>query len=324
MIALHTATPCAALRRFVRVYAEREVTSFLSGPGCVKELVPARLEQTLEFQLGLPFTVHLPDRHLTTPEQVIVGAYVNAAAQIELWPGTKSFAVFFVPTGFSQLFGIPVSEMSQRNYDAAMVVGVTRALREHLGACTSFEQRVRVIEDALLPLAACARKRPLMTAVAEHVFVRRGMIDSVERLAADAGLGIRQFERLFLREIGISPKLYARVARFQNALDMKIAAPQRTWLEIAHRLRYHDQMHMIRDFQLLGGNTPGQLLSQIGDGRPGAVGTGDDEEEYFARRRVFTRPSEARSAKLCSVADCQPQRSTVRLFFPEGDALGDS
>lgn len=283
MIALHTAAPSAALRGFVRVYAQREVTSFLSGADCVTEPVPARLEQTMEFQLGTPFTVHLSNGDLTTPEQVIVGGYANGEAAIDLRPGIISFAIFFLPTGFSQLFGIPVSEMSERNYDAATVVRMTRGLREHLGACKTFEQRVRVVEAVLLPLAARARKRPLMTMVADHVFLRCGVIESVERLATDAGLGIRQFERLFLREIGISPKLYARVARFQNALDMKIATPRRTWLEIAHRLSYHDQMHMIRDFQLLGGSTPGQLLARIGDGRPGAVASGEKKQKYFDR-----------------------------------------
>jgi len=283
MIALHTATPGAALREFVRVYAQREVTSFESGAVSVAEPIPARLEQTLEFEFGVPFTVHLQGGDLTTPEQVIIGAHVNGAAQIDLRPGIISFAVFFTPTGFSQLFRIPVSEMSQRHHDAALVSCMTRTLREHLGACTTFDERVRVMETALLPLAARVKNRPLMTMVADHVFARRGAIASVERLAADAGLGIRQFERLFLSEIGISPKLYARVARFQNALDMKIAAPARTWLEIAHELNYHDQMHMIRDFQLLGGGTPTQLVELIGDARPGAVAEGDKKQEYFAR-----------------------------------------
>jgi AraC-like DNA-binding protein len=282
MIALQTAIPSAPLKGFVRVYAQRDVTSFESGAVCVSEPVPARLEQTLEFQLGAPFTVHLSGGDLTTPEQVVIGAQVESS-QIDLRPGIISFGIFFMPTGLSQLFGMPVSEMSQRNYDAALVLRMARTMREHVGACTTFDQRVRVVEDVLLPLAARARKRKLMTIVADHVFAHCGVVDSVERLAADAGLGIRQFERLFLSEIGISPKLYARVARFQNALDMKIAAPGRTWLEIAHRLSYHDQMHMIRDFQLLGGGTPGKILAHIGDGRPSAVAESDEKQKYFAR-----------------------------------------
>jgi transcriptional regulator GlxA family with amidase domain len=122
-----------------------------------------------------------------------------------------------------------------------------------------------------------------MAAVAEHIFSLRGVVSNISQLAAQTGLGIRQFQRQFLREMEMPPKLYARVARFQSALDAKIASPHRTWAEIAHSLRYHDQMHMIRDFQLLGGDTPRQLFSQIGDARPGALTSGDASETKFSK-----------------------------------------
>jgi transcriptional regulator GlxA family with amidase domain len=93
----------------------------------------------------------------------------------------------------------------------------------------------------------------------------------VSQLARDAGLGVRQFERNFMQAIGVTPKRFARVARFQSALDAKLAWPDRSWLHIAHDLEYFDQMHMIRDFQSLGGETPTQLLSQLGDARPPAL-----------------------------------------------------
>ncbi len=106
-----------------------------------------------------------------------------------------------------------------------------------------------------------------MFEIAEHIFLLEGAVH-ISRLAGDVGLGLRQFERRFRESMGMSPKMFARVARFQSALDAKIAAPQRSWLEIAHHLRYHDQMHMIHDFQQLGGDTPRKLLAQIGDARP--------------------------------------------------------
>jgi transcriptional regulator GlxA family with amidase domain len=82
---------------------------------------------------------------------------------------------------------------------------------------------------------------------------------------------LRQFERDFRREVGASPKVFARIARFQAALDAKIAAPKRSWLDIAHTFGYYDQMHMIHDFATLGRNSPTRLVSQIGDSRPPAL-----------------------------------------------------
>ncbi|HEV7689935.1 MAG TPA: helix-turn-helix domain-containing protein [Hyphomonadaceae bacterium] len=78
----------------------------------------------------------------------------------------------------------------------------------------------------------------------------------VSDLAQKAGLGIRQFERRFRDEIGIAPKLYARIVRFETALRRKTAAPATRWTDIAHSLGYHDQMHMVHDFNRLSGDSP--------------------------------------------------------------------
>lgn len=69
----------------------------------------------------------------------------------------------------------------------------------------------------------------------------------------------------------MGPEHFARVTRFQTALDSKLTAPQRTWLSIAHDLGYHDQMHMIRDFHALGGASPTGIPGELGDMRPPAL-----------------------------------------------------
>lgn len=85
----------------------------------------------------------------------------------------------------------------------------------------------------------------------------------VSELADAAGLGIRQFERRFGDEIGITPKLYARIVRFEAALRRKAAAPRLLWTHIAHDLGYHDQMHMVHDFNRLSGDTPSAICGQL-------------------------------------------------------------
>jgi Bacterial regulatory helix-turn-helix proteins, AraC family len=61
---------------------------------------------------------------------------------------------------------------------------------------------------------------------------------------------------------------FARTTRFQRALDAKRFFPCRTWLSIAHEFGYFDQMHMVRDFQLLCGVTPNNFLDLSGDIQP--------------------------------------------------------
>jgi hypothetical protein len=69
----------------------------------------------------------------------------------------------------------------------------------------------------------------------------------------------------------MSPKAFARIARFEAAMDAKLANPARTWLDVAHSFGYYDQMHMVHDFKQLGRNTPTQVLLEMGDVRPSAL-----------------------------------------------------
>jgi methylphosphotriester-DNA--protein-cysteine methyltransferase len=76
-------------------------------------------------------------------------------------------------------------------------------------------------------------------------------------------MSTRQFERRFTREIGLPPKLYARIARFESALESKALSTADTWTNVANRLGYFDQMHMIKDFKEFSGDVPTSLLMQL-------------------------------------------------------------
>jgi transcriptional regulator GlxA family with amidase domain len=123
------------------------------------------------------------------------------------------------------------------------------------------------MENFLVRCAAHVTPPSAIEDVTVHAFAAQGSIPIVD-LARDSGLGFRQFERRFLQHIGLQPKLFSRIARFQSTLDAKIGSPRRSWLDIAHSQGYHDQMHMIRDFHGLAGDAPGEILAAIGDMRP--------------------------------------------------------
>jgi AraC-like DNA-binding protein len=262
----------ASLREFVRAYAQRDLDA---PPQPFTEFCPARLEQDLEFQFGPAFEVLRPDRQtMLAPEIAIVGAYTSGRAEIRFYDRSETFGVFFQPTGFSRLMGIPPRDLSNMAFEATSVVGSSiRQLWQRLAEARSFGARVRIVENFLRARAAVrnTRRAPaVMSGAADFILATGGSV-RISDLAQHHDLSIRQFERKFLNEIGVPPKLYARVARFQTALDLKIAAPRRSWLEIAHDIHYHDQMHMIHDFKELAGDTPSRVFPGIGDLRPTAL-----------------------------------------------------
>ena len=89
----------------------------------------------------------------------------------------------------------------------------------------------------------------------------------VSAMATDSGLSPRQFERRFLAQVGVPPKLYARIIRFNAALDHKLRCPSRAWSRIANDHDYYDQMHLVHDCRAFTGESPSRFLAQL-DGLP--------------------------------------------------------
>ena len=145
-----------------------------------------------------------------------------------------------------------------------------RSLWNRMGEASSFEARVQIVEEFLLNLAGTAVAHNKMTCAVNDIFRQHGAL-KIPTLASHYSLGLRQFERAFEDETGVAPKVFARIARFQAALDAKLVSPQRTWLDIAHGFGYYDQMHMIHDFEKLGRAAPTELITRLGDVRPPAL-----------------------------------------------------
>ena len=261
---LMSTRPRPELQPYVRAYAQRVVGT--TDPVFV-ESVPAQLEQVLNFELGaMPGIFHRRGR--LTDVAWIGGAQTSFPGHMELLPGVETFAIFFQPAGWSLLFRAPICEITNRIADATAIVGASmRVLWNRLGGVSTFDSRVRIVEEFLLDRVRFVSTPNVIATTANYIFRRHGEV-RIPELASAHSLGLRQFERRFERETGVPPKSFARVARFQSALDARLASPQRTWLEIAHSFGYHDQMHMIHDFEKLGCATPSHLIAQMGDVRP--------------------------------------------------------
>jgi AraC-like DNA-binding protein len=254
--------PGPALRHLIRYYYQVETQ--LAGRTALQP-VPARSPQAIEFTFGMPYEVRRLDRDSVKNAHPIalIGAQTFRRVNLIMHGRVDAFTIVFQPGGMLVLFSVPAEEVTNDDFDGEAALG--RGLGElerQLGDAVSFIDRVRVA-DAYL----CA-KRPAFDSVsgianaAMEVLLTSGCV-RVSDLAHNAGFGIRQFERRFRYEIGIPPKLYARIVRFEAALRRKVAAPETRWTDIAHALGYHDQMHMVHDFNRLSGDSPTAIGGQL-------------------------------------------------------------
>ena len=87
-------------------------------------------------------------------------------------------------------------------------------------------------------------------------------------LSEHVGLSARRFTRLFTLEVGLTPKLYARIKRFERMLRLHAGRRCADWSEVAQHCGYFDQSHLIRDCKSLSGFTPSELVRDAAATRP--------------------------------------------------------
>ncbi len=227
--------------------------------------VPARSPQILEFMFGTRYQVRRKDREETENVRAValVGSRTSPSAELILTGNVDAFTIVFLPGAFSMLFGVPAVSLTNGDFDGEDVLGrrITE-LYARLGEVSAFDDRVR-IADAFLTAIRPATGTASAIVRSAHAMIRNNGSIRIREIAHQTGLGVRQFERRFSQEIGISPKLYARIVRFESALRRRAVLPKTPWTDIAHDLGYHDQMHMVHDFTRLSGNSPEAIARHL-------------------------------------------------------------
>jgi AraC-like DNA-binding protein len=194
-----------------------------------------------------------PPRHaLTGP--ITHGGVTGCAGPLRM------FVVFFTAAGAFDLLGIEMSTLANRSVDAEVVLGGwIGALGGAVAAAATTAERNSLVEAALLERLGEREVRPGLGARASALIRASIGTSPIGALAAELGVSERTLRRHFLREVGVSPKAYARWARFQQAHEYLYQPPHRAWTDAAHRFGYADQAHLIREFRHFAGQPPSHL-----------------------------------------------------------------
>ena len=231
--------------------------------------LPARPKQLLTFSFADRYCVLRPGSGQSdaSPRATVVGPQTHHRAGLSVFGRIDNFTIHFQPSGFNRLFGILMTELTDAAYDAHAVIGPEiSTLEQELGDAPGFVERIQLLERRLIGLSRCHGRPDPVAMAANDLFARHGT-DRVSAMAVDSGLSPRQFERRFLAQVGVPPKLYARIIRFNAALDHKLRYPSRAWSRIATDQDYYDQMHLVHDCRAFTGESPSRFLAHF-DGLP--------------------------------------------------------
>jgi AraC-like DNA-binding protein len=171
--------------------------------------------------------------------------------------------VHFKPGGAFRFLGVPASELADTHVDLEALWGrATQDLREQLCVAANPARRFRVLERALIARLENTWKEHRAVRAALDIFGRDAGEVRTRDLAAHLGLSQRHFIKVFSNQVGITPKQFGRVQRFQRALELTRSSSTPDWADIVVACGYFDQSHLIHDFQTFLGLTPTEFHRQ--------------------------------------------------------------
>jgi len=169
--------------------------------------------------------------------------------------------VHFKPGGAFPFLGVPAAEL--HNLDVSLDVlwgGRARELRQRILEAPTPGARFAVLERALLGAARSLARHPAVVFALEE-FQRVPHARSVAEVTDAVGLSQRRFIDRFRDEVGLTPKLFCRVRRFQEVVRRVHGEGGVDWADVALSCGYFDQAHFIHDFRAFSGLTPTTYLA---------------------------------------------------------------
>lgn len=176
---------------------------------------------------------------------------------------TRTVLVAFKPYGAFVLLACPMDRLVDSHVELGQIVGDSRLriLEEQLTESRGTPILSRLVQNYLLFRLTHAQHdvHPLVMRAADQLLVEGGTT-RVESVATESGISRRQLERLFHEQIGVGPKRFAALVRFEWAL--RHLKSYSSSADLAYDAGYADQAHFVRSFRDKAGMTPGEYRRQ--------------------------------------------------------------
>ena len=174
------------------------------------------------------------------------------------------FGVKFLPGGFRPLLGAAVSTLTGRALAPTVLWGPSvSAPVAAVEAAADAEQAIAQVAPFLKARLAGLPADPWVARISQlvHAAQHDHTLLRAEQLAAHAGLGLRQLQRLFDQYVGLGPKWVLQRYRLHEVLArLDAGQPAPDWSQLSLDLGWFDQAHFIRDFRRLTGVTPAHYV----------------------------------------------------------------
>jgi AraC-like DNA-binding protein len=170
--------------------------------------------------------------------------------------------VHFKPGGAFPFLRMPAGELRDTTVSLETLWGAeAEDLRDRLLEAPTPQARIEVLERVLLDELARGFDAHGAVDFALHRFMAKPQAITVAGVTEQIGLSPKRFIQVFRDETGFTPKVFCRIRRFQQALDLMEGRRSVEWAEVALDCGYFDQAHFIHDFRAFSGTNPTSYLA---------------------------------------------------------------
>ena len=262
MLSISTFPPDELLKPYVSMYYSVSATR----PE-ISQIIAASTRKTLSFQYGNPIRTSLGSAVRSMPEIAISGAITQPYLILPQDRQITMFIVEFTDIGLYCLAGSPTDQLTDVLVDALRVLpeATHPDMMNALHEISADDRRVDLLNQALLQIvpepSVLDAIHPIMPGIRE-LHQTQGAV-SIQDLVAGLNVSERHFRRQFREVTGLSAKAFAKVLRFNVALEMlwSIDDPAELFSAISDgaQAQYSDQAHFILEFNSYTGYSPGAL-----------------------------------------------------------------
>ncbi|NER80610.1 MAG: AraC family transcriptional regulator [Leptolyngbya sp. SIO1D8] len=237
----------------IKFYWQLESTSDLQTVHTERVIPSGELQ--IIFHYRTPFKeISKHNQSLIQPQCLICGQQTEYKDVMTAPSSVGMLAVVFYPCALRSFFPNPVNEFTNQSIDLEDIFSAEiKELQERIIEANGVYERILLIENFLLGRLSIPNDFSLIREAVNIIAGVNGQI-AVNEVASRLDISKRQLERTFLKNVGISPKKFGRIVRFNTSIKLFERATSLTAL--AYEAGYFDLSHLIRDFREFSGLSP--------------------------------------------------------------------
>ena len=253
--------PCEYLKPYINSYWILDVSD---NNYSFSAIFPPLSHNGLVFNYSPFYSIGTSKEHKNMSTKCVFGAIFADFYSLNLRGSGGFLGVLFKPGILAHLFNINMSEIGEKEFDAELLIGseITDVFLQ-MQEVLSLDLKIKIIERYLINKVKIKKtvRRPADNVIG-LINEKKGNI-KIEEISNYFNLSTRQLERHFNQIIGISPKKYSAIIKFNAILNQLKNFEKTNWCDLAFDGGYYDQQHLIHTFSKFTGLPPSKYIKQV-------------------------------------------------------------